>query len=95
LDFSLPLLVGFIFSLALIKYGLVGLIAPAMLIFYGLALTSAAKFTVRDIYFVGILEILLGIFGLFNIGIGLYLWTIGFGLLHILYGTIMWWKYDR
>jgi hypothetical protein len=91
---ALPLLVGGVFCLALIQYKLVGLIAPTMLIFYGLALTAAAKFTLRDIYFIGILEILLGIFGLFNIGYGLVLWTIGFGLLHIIYGTLMWVKYE-
>jgi hypothetical protein len=25
----------------------------------------------------------------------LYFWALGFGLLHILYGISMWWKYER
>jgi hypothetical protein len=29
------------------------------------------------------------------IGYGLYFWALGFGVLHIIYGVVMWWKYER
>lgn len=90
-----PLFAGGCFCLALIYYGLVFLVAPAMLIFYGIALINAGKFTLKEIQYLGLLEILLGIIGLIFIGYGLILWSIGFGLLHIIYGIVMYYRYDR
>jgi hypothetical protein len=64
-----------------------------MLIFYGLALVSAGKFTFGEIPYLGILEVLTGILALVFPGLALFLWAFGFGLLHILYGLIMHRKY--
>lgn len=36
-NFTSPLIIGGLFTLALLQYGLIGLVAPSMLIFYGLA----------------------------------------------------------
>lgn len=93
----IPLFAGGMFCLALIYHGngLVLLVSPVMLIFYGLALISSSKFTLHDIKYLGYLEISLGIVASFFLGQGLVFWSIGFGLLHIIYGTIMWFKYDR
>lgn len=90
---SIPLVVGGVFSLALIKYQLFGLIAGTTLIFYGLALLNAEKYIFSDIKYLGLLEILLGCISLFWIGKGLLFWTIGFGFLHIIYGIILYRKY--
>ena len=95
LNLAIPLVTGAIFCLALLLYGLPGLIAPTTLIFYGLSLINGSKYTLNDIRYLGGTEILLGLFGLFNIGYGLEIWSIGFGVMHILYGTAMWWKYER
>jgi hypothetical protein len=65
------------------------------LIFYGLALINASKYTLNDIRFLGLSEIALGIFGTFYLGYGLDLWTIGFGVLHIIYGAVMYFKYEN
>ncbi len=90
---ALPLVVGGIFVLALLQYQLYGLVAGTTLIFYGLALTNVERYTFSDIKILGILEIILGCIALFWIGKGLVLWTIGFGVLHILYGIILYKKY--
>ena len=90
-----PLLAGGIYLLKLLQLGTLGMIAPGCLIFYGLALLNASKYTLKEIQYLGISEILLGVLTLFFTGGGLYFWAIGFGLLHIFYGTIMWWKYER
>ena len=90
-----PLFVGGIFTIAFIYYGCGMFIAPACLAFYGLALISASKYTLSDIRYLGILEVALGCTCLFFPGYGLYFWDFGFGLLHILYGVIMWNKYDK
>jgi len=95
LSLTVPLAAGGIFCVGLFWHGGSGLIAPAMLIFYGLALVNASKFTLHDIYYLGIIELVLGSISLFNLGYGLEFWTIGFGLLHIVYGIAMYWKYER
>ncbi len=92
---SVPLLVGAIFLFKLIHYGTFGLIAPGCLLFYGLALINASKYTLTEIRYLGYLQILLGIINLWCVGYGLYFWAMGFGVLHIVYGTYMWWKYER
>lgn len=91
----IPMLVGGLFILKLIEFGNYGLIAPACLIFYGLALVNASKFTLVEIRFLGYAQLVLGIINLWFIGKGLYFWAIGFGILHIIYGILMWNKYER
>lgn len=94
-NLGIPLVTGAIFCLALLKYEIFGLVAPTTLIFYGLSLINGSKYTLNDIRYLGVTEIILGMIGLFNIGFGLEIWAIGFGLMHIVYGTFMWMKYER
>ena len=86
--------VGGIFCLALFYHGYIGLLAPSTLIFYGLALLNAGKLTFDDIRYLGYCELVLGLIALFKLGYGLELWAIGFGVLHIFYGILMYRKYD-
>ncbi len=95
LSLCYPLATGGLVGLVLVSKGLIGLVAPAMLIFYGLGLISASKYTVTDIHYLGIAEVILGLIASVFIGYGLFFWAIGFGFLHILYGTIMYFKYEK
>lgn len=73
-------------------------IGPACLVFYGLALINVSKYTVRDVRYLGLTEIALGLINLFFfdiVGYSLIFWALGFGVCHILYGLLMWWKYER
>lgn len=92
-----PLFTGGLFCLALVLHGngFVLMVSPAMLLFYGLALINSSKFTLHDIRYLGYLEVILGLIAAFLPGYGLLFWAIGFGVLHIVYGGIMWFKYDR
>ncbi|RYE17365.1 MAG: hypothetical protein EOP45_15925 [Sphingobacteriaceae bacterium] len=92
---TLPLLTGGCFVLILFSQGHYGVIAAGCLIFYGLALVAASQYTYGDVKWLGICEIGLGLLATLLPGFGLYFWGAGFGLLHILYGTIMHFKYDR
>jgi hypothetical protein len=91
----IPLAVGGIFCAVLIYHNLLYLIAPAMLIFYGLALINGSKYTLSDIRYLGFCEITLGLLASFFVGYGLLAWTMGFGVLHIVYGMLMYFKYER
>lgn len=95
INLFIPILSGGIFIFALAFHSIFYLIAPTTLIFYGLGLLNAAKFTLHDIKYLGLLEILLGLIASFFIGYGLLFWAIGFGLLHIIYGMVMYFKYER
>jgi hypothetical protein len=91
----IPLISGGLFILAMLQYNEWRFITPACLIFYGLALVNGSKYTLTDIRYLGLLEIILGLVNTQFPGYGLYFWGAGFGILHIVYGTIMWWKYEK
>ena len=91
----IPMIAGGIYLIKLMENNAYGLIAPGCLIFYGLALLNASKYTLPEIKYLGYGQILLGIINLWFIGYGIYFWALGFGVLHIIYGALMWWKYER
>jgi hypothetical protein len=95
INLFIPLVTGGLFCLILFYHHLVYLIAPATLIFYGLALINASKYTLRDIRYLGISEIIIGLIAGIFVGYGLLFWAIGFGVLHIVYGLTMYYKYER
>ncbi|MBL7857829.1 MAG: hypothetical protein JNM57_09080 [Cyclobacteriaceae bacterium] len=95
LNISIPLVAGGIFILALLYNGHFGIAAPASLIFYGLALIQGSSNTYDEVRYLGISEIALGLIASFFAGFGLLFWALGFGVLHIVYGAIMYNKYDR
>lgn len=95
INFIIPLATGGIFALLLIKSHHYGLVAPVTLIFYGLACVNASKYTLRDVRYLGITVIIIGLLATYAIGYGLEFWALGFGVCHILYGSIMYFKYDR
>lgn len=94
INLAVPLLTGGIFIVLLVMGGQYGLMAPACLIFYGLALVNASPNLVDEIRFLGYSEIILGLLGTAVPEIGLFLWAVGFGLLHIIYGSVLYRKYD-
>ncbi len=95
MNMAIPLLTGGIYSIILLKQGQVQLIAGNTLIFYGLALVSAGRFTNREAVILGMAEIVLGIFASIWYAYGFWIWGLGFGIFHILYGIILHSKYDR
>ena len=94
-NMSVSLIAGGIMILILVWREYYGIVAPASLIFYGLALVSASNFTFKDVRYLGLSEIILGLIAACLPGYGLLFWAIGFGVLHIVYGSMMYFKYDR
>ncbi|MDR2914835.1 MAG: hypothetical protein LBV74_08405 [Tannerella sp.] len=90
----LPLFAGGIFSLVFLFRGEVDIVCAATLIFYGLGLVNASKYTFPELNYLGIIEVILGVLALFFTGFSLYFWAIGFGICHIIFGFIMYFKYE-
>ena len=95
LSMLVPLSVGGLFSLILLIQGHIGLVAPSLLLFYGLTLIQASDYTLHDIKFLGYVEIAIGFLALLDARRGLLYWTMGFGVLHIIYGVYMYVKHER
>lgn len=93
INLFIPLITGGFLSLILLFKGYIGIVAPLTLIFYGLALVNASKYTLTEIRSLGIVEIILGLLAAQFIGYGLIFWALGFGVLHIIYGIAMHLKY--
>jgi hypothetical protein len=94
INLTIPVITGALFCLALMYHRFVGLVVPATLIFYGLALINASKYTLDDVRYLGIAEIILGLIASYYIDFGLLIWVAGFGLFHIIYGIVMYKKYE-
>lgn len=94
-NMAVPLVAGGILIVVLLSKGFIGLAAPLTLLFYGLALYSASKFTYNDLKFLGLIQMGLGLAGTWFIEYGLLLWAVGFGVIHIIYGIYMHFRYER
>lgn len=91
---AVPLVSGGMFVLVLLFHGYFDLVGSACLLFYGLALIAGSEYTYREVRFLGFSEIALGLLATGWPGYGLLFWATGFGLLHIIYGAVMYKKYD-
>jgi hypothetical protein len=95
INFMIPLVSGGFFILLLIEKEMLGLVAPLTLLFYGLACVNASKYTLGDVRYLGITMIVLALLSTWFLGYGLLFWALGFGVCHIFYGSLMYFKYDR
>ncbi len=94
-QFGIPFITGGVFCLALLLHGHIQFLASAMLLFYGLGLVGAAKFTIREIYYLGLCEIAFGLLDAFFFGHSLLFWVLGFGIANVAAGLVIYFKYDR
>ena len=92
---TIPLITGGLFIIILLLRANYDIIASACLVFYGLSLVSGSQFTFTDVKWLGFCEIALGLLALLIPEYGFWFWITGFGLLHIIYGSVMHFKYNR
>lgn len=95
LSLAVPLMAGGLFCLALFVRGAVSLVVPGLLLFYGLALLNASKYTLEEIRWLALTQIALGLLAVLLPGAGLLFFALGFGLGHIGYGLLMYNRYER
>ncbi|MFK8039403.1 MAG: hypothetical protein AB8B74_14005 [Crocinitomicaceae bacterium] len=91
----LPLVFGGIFTIVLADNQLYQLAGAATLLFYGMSLLNASKYLNIEIKYLAISEMILGVLASLFLSNVMLFWALGFGVLHILYGSIMYFKYDR
>lgn len=91
----IPLGVGGLFCIILMYHSYWELVGPCTLLFYGLALINASKYTLEDIRHLGIAQTVLGLISTFFLQYTLLFWALGFGVMHIIYGLVMFYKYER
>ncbi|MDB5269202.1 MAG: hypothetical protein JWP58_2242 [Hymenobacter sp.] len=92
---AVPLVAGGLFCLRLYLGGDAGMVMPGLLVFYGLALLNASKYTLDEIRWLGLTQIVLGLLAMLQPGWGLLYFALGFGLGHIGYGLLMYNRYER
>lgn len=95
INFLIPLATGGFFILFLIEKEIYAFVAPLTLVFYGLACVNASKYTLGYVRYLGITMLIIGLLSVYFLGYGLYFWALGFGICHIVYGALMYFKYDR
>lgn len=94
-NMAIPLVTGGILLLECLSAGYTGLFVPLTMIFYGLALCSAGNFTYKEVRYLGMILIGLGLFSTCLVEYSLLLWATGFGLMHIVYGTYIYIQYEK
>ncbi|MBK9177100.1 MAG: hypothetical protein IPM46_12370 [Flavobacteriales bacterium] len=94
-NLMIPLAAGGLFALALLFSGAVLMVPSATLVFYGLALLNASKYTLDEIRWLGLSEAALGVVAAFWPTAGLFFWALGFGVLHIFYGGLMYLRHEH
>lgn len=95
INLFIPLVAGGIYCLILFKNEMFDFVLPATLIFYGLALINSSKYTIADIRLLGILELSLGLISSYYTESALVFWAAGFGILHIIYGILIYQKHEK
>jgi hypothetical protein len=88
-----PLLTGGLFIILTITRVPAYVTVASTMIFYGLAVISAGKFTFGEIHWLGVLEITAGLICLLLPARSVLLWAVGFGAIHIVYGLFMHLRY--
>jgi len=94
-NFSIPLLTGGLFCIALLYHGQYGLTSSVMLLFYGMSLINVSKYTFSNVAWLGYSFVTLGLLDCFFEGHGLFFWTLGFGVFHIIYGVLFYFLCER
>lgn len=92
---GLPLAFGGVFTILLYFKGFYSIIGASTLMFYGLSLLNASKYVHPEIKYLAVCQMSLSLLSILFLEYSLYFWAFGFGILHIIYGSIMYFKYDR
>ena len=94
-ELAIPLAAGGVFCLSAIINQTFYLLPAIMLTFYGLALVNAGKFAVKEVRYLGLTQLTIGLLAALFPSEGMNFWMLGFGVMHILYGVRIYLKYEK
>lgn len=94
-DLAVPLFTGGFLLLGLAWMGYHSLLLPTSLLFYGITLYQAGPVTYTALRILGLLNLALGFLALLMPENALLFWAAGFGLLHIVYGLFIHFRYEK
>ncbi|MBA4304972.1 MAG: hypothetical protein C0424_12155 [Sphingobacteriaceae bacterium] len=94
-DLAVPLLTGGMLLLAFTWLGAFSLLLPISLLFYGITLYQAGPVTYTALRILGLLNLALGFLALLLPEHAMLFWAAGFGLLHIVYGLFIHFRYEK
>lgn len=94
-NLAVPFSAGALFIAVLLFHGMIGPVIPLSLLFYGIALYGAGKFTEDEVRVLGLIQIGLGLLSAVFTQYSVIIWAVGFGAVHMVYGTFMHFKYKR
>ena len=94
LFFTPPIVVGALLTAALVRVDLLSVLPGAWLLLYGTAVVSGGAFSVRIVPMMGVGFMLVGALALFAPPAwGDEFMAVGFGVLHIVFGLVIWRKH--
>lgn len=88
-----PLLSGGAVCLVLLYHQQEAWLAPLSLIFYGLAMVQAGQHSFPSLIYFGLALIVTGLISALFLPYALIGWAFGFGLLHIIFGSYIYYRY--
>ena len=90
LSFSPPMLVGALLTVVLFRAGYVGILPGLWLLLYGTAVVAGGAFSVRIVPVMGACVMVVGAVALFaSPALGNLFMGLGFGALHLIFGTLI------
>lgn len=93
INLLIPLTTGGLLCLMFLFRGFLGFLPSLTLIFYGLALINASKYTLPEMRNLGLIQIFVGLLAFQFIEFALFFWAFGFGVVQMIYGLIIQKKY--
>jgi hypothetical protein len=95
INIAVPFIAGSFIILWVLNNQFYFLLPPVSLIIYGVAIFCGSYYTTDESRYLAFAEMFLGCVNIWLPAYGLLFWATGFGVLHIIYGIVMWVKYER
>lgn len=92
---GLPMMVGAMLLLQNFNTLQTDAFIPTTLLCYGLGLFFASRYTYDELRIMGLAMLILGTLSILYPPMSLLFWVLGFGALHMIYGAIMYFRYER
>jgi hypothetical protein len=98
LSIAIPFVAGSFIVLWALYNQFYFLLLPLSLIIYGIAIFCGSRYSTDESRYLAVSEMFLGCFALWlppDYAYSLLIWAVGFGVLHIIYGAVIWRKYEK